>query len=73
MVRSWLSKPGFVVFVVTVEGTYEGRMFDQREMKFEIGDGEGLGLPNGVEKALLAMEQGEESLFIIKPKYDPPH
>ncbi|CAL8263565.1 unnamed protein product [Merluccius merluccius] len=54
---------------VTVEGTYEGRVFDQREMKFEIGDGEGLGLPNGVEKAMLAMEQGEESLFIIKPKY----
>ncbi|CAL8358731.1 unnamed protein product [Lota lota] len=54
---------------VTVEGTFEGRVFDQREMKFEIGDGEGLGLPTGVEKAILAMEQGEESLFNIKPKY----
>ncbi|KAG7247215.1 hypothetical protein CRUP_020663, partial [Coryphaenoides rupestris] len=38
-------------------------------MKFEVGDGEGLGLPPGVEKAILAMEQGEESLFNIKPKY----
>lgn len=43
-------------------------MFDQRELKFEVGDGESLGLPPGVEKAILAMEQGEESLFTIKPK-----
>ena len=55
---------------MTVEGSCEGRVFDEREMKFEIGDGEGLGLPVGVEKAMMAMEQGEEALFIIKPKYD---
>lgn len=54
---------------VTVEGTCEGRVFDQREMKFEIGDGERLGLPTGVEKAIMYMEQGEESFFDIKPKY----
>lgn len=54
---------------VTVEGTCEGRAFDERELKFEIGDGEGLGLPTGVEKAIMAMEQGEEALFTIKPKY----
>lgn len=54
---------------VAVQGTYEGRVFDEREMKFDIGDGEGLGLPTGVEKAIMAMEQGEESLFTIKPKY----
>ncbi|XP_018519420.1 LOW QUALITY PROTEIN: peptidyl-prolyl cis-trans isomerase FKBP4 [Lates calcarifer] len=54
---------------VTVEGTCEGRMFDERELKFEIGDGESLGLPPGVEKAIMAMEQGEEALFNIKPKY----
>ncbi|XP_029010304.1 peptidyl-prolyl cis-trans isomerase FKBP4 isoform X2 [Betta splendens] len=54
---------------VTLEGTYEGRVFDERELKFEIGDGEGFGLPPGVEKAIMAMEQGEEALFTIKPKY----
>ncbi|XP_026167900.1 peptidyl-prolyl cis-trans isomerase FKBP4 [Mastacembelus armatus] len=54
---------------VTVEGTYEGRVFDERELKFEIGDVESLGLPAGVEKAVMAMEQGEEALFTIKPKY----
>ena len=55
---------------VTLEGSYEGRVFDQRELKFEVGERESLGLPIGVEKALMAMEQGEESLFTIKPKYD---
>lgn len=54
---------------VHVEGTHEGRVFDDRDLTFEVGDGEGLDLPVGVEKALQAMEQGEESLFIVKPKY----
>lgn len=54
---------------VTVEGSCEGRVFDERELKFEIGDGESLGLPSGVEKAIMAMEQGEEALFTMKPKY----
>lgn len=54
---------------VTVEGSCEGRVFDERELKFEIGDGESLGLPAGVEKAIMAMEQGEEALFTMKPKY----
>ncbi|KAI5616318.1 peptidyl-prolyl cis-trans isomerase FKBP4 isoform X1 [Silurus asotus] len=54
---------------VHLEGTHEGRVFDERELKFEVGDGENLDLPLGVEKSLQAMEQGEESLFIIRPKY----
>ncbi|XP_071356488.1 peptidyl-prolyl cis-trans isomerase FKBP4 [Trachinotus anak] len=54
---------------VTLEATFEGRVFDERELKFEIGDGESLGLPPGVEKAIMAMEQGEEALFNIKSKY----
>ncbi|XP_077453405.1 peptidyl-prolyl cis-trans isomerase FKBP4 [Stigmatopora argus] len=54
---------------VSVEGTCEGRVFDERELKFEIGDGESFSLPTGVEKAILAMEEGEESLFYIKSKY----
>lgn len=53
-----------------MEGTCDGRVFDERELKFEIGDGESLGLPAGVEKGIMAMEQGEEALLEIKPKYD---
>ncbi|KAJ8245622.1 hypothetical protein GJAV_G00272720 [Gymnothorax javanicus] len=64
------SKPGEGSAVeVTLQGKYEDRVFDERELKFEIGDGENLGLPVGLEKAIMAMEQGEESLFTIAPKY----
>lgn len=55
---------------VTVEGSCDGRVFDERELKFVIGEGECLGLPAGAEKAIMAMEEGEEALFRIKPKYD---
>lgn len=54
--------------LVCLEGSHEDRVFDERELKFEVGDCENLGLPLGVEKALQAMEQGEEALFTIKPK-----
>lgn len=45
-------------------------MFDERELKFEVGDAENLGFPPGVEKAIMAMEQGEEAIFMMKPKYE---
>ncbi|XP_077424747.1 peptidyl-prolyl cis-trans isomerase FKBP4 [Vanacampus margaritifer] len=54
---------------VTVEGSYEGRVFDKRDIKFEIGDADSLDLPAGAEKAIMAMEEGEEALFHIKSKY----
>lgn len=62
------AKGVFHLLPVTVEGSWEGRVFDERELKFEVGDGESLGLPAGVEKAITAMEQDEEALFTIKPK-----
>ncbi|CAL1592300.1 unnamed protein product [Knipowitschia caucasica] len=54
---------------VTVEGMLEGHVFYERELKFEVGDGDSFDLPTGVEKAIMAMEQGEEARFTIKPKY----
>lgn len=44
-------------------------MFDERQLKFEVGDGKSHGLPVGVEKGIEAMEREEESIFTIKPKY----
>lgn len=54
---------------VTLEGSWEGRVFDERQLKFELGDGKSHGLPVGVEKGIAAMEREEESLFTIKSKY----
>ncbi|XP_037702964.1 peptidyl-prolyl cis-trans isomerase FKBP4 isoform X2 [Choloepus didactylus] len=54
---------------VTVEGYYKDQIFDRRELHFEIGEGESLDLPFGLEKAILRMEKGEHSIVYLKPSY----
>lgn len=43
--------------------------FDQRELRFEIGEGENLDLPYGLERAIQRMEKGEHSIVYLKPSY----
>ncbi|XP_045151829.1 peptidyl-prolyl cis-trans isomerase FKBP4 [Echinops telfairi] len=59
---------GAIVEVV-LEGYYKDRMFDQRELQFEIGDGENLDLPCGLEKTIQRMEKGERAIVYLKPSY----
>ncbi|XP_007935248.1 peptidyl-prolyl cis-trans isomerase FKBP4 [Orycteropus afer afer] len=54
---------------VTLEGYYNDQMFDKREIHFEIGEGENLDLPCGLEKAIQRMEKGEHSIVYLKPSY----
>ncbi|KAM9672360.1 peptidyl-prolyl cis-trans isomerase FKBP4 isoform 1-T1 [Trichechus inunguis] len=54
---------------VALEGYYKDRMFDQRELQFEIGEGENLDLPCGLEKTIQRMEKGEHSIVYLKPSY----
>lgn len=54
---------------ITLEGYHQDRIFDQRELRFEIGEGESLDLPCGLEKALQRMEKGEQSMVYLKPSY----
>lgn len=53
---------------VTLEGYYKDQMFDQRELRFEVGEGESLDLPCGLEKAIQRMEKGEHSIVYLKPR-----
>lgn len=53
---------------VTLEGYYKDQMFDQRELRFEVGEGESLDLPCGLEKAIQRMEKGERSIVYLKPR-----
>ncbi|XP_074050764.1 peptidyl-prolyl cis-trans isomerase FKBP4 [Macrotis lagotis] len=64
------SKPneGAIVEVV-IEGRHKGRVFDQRELSFKIGEGENYDLPPGLEKAIQRMEKGENSIVYLKPSY----
>lgn len=53
---------------VALEGSYEGQVFDRRELHFEIGEGESLDLPSGLEKAIQCMEKGEHAIVYLKPR-----
>ncbi|XP_028910334.1 peptidyl-prolyl cis-trans isomerase FKBP4 [Ornithorhynchus anatinus] len=54
---------------ITLEGRHGERVFDRRELCFEIGEGESFDVPSGVEQALQHMEKGEQSLLLLKPSY----
>uniref|UniRef100_A0A2R8Z9Y0 peptidylprolyl isomerase n=2 Tax=Pan paniscus TaxID=9597 RepID=A0A2R8Z9Y0_PANPA len=54
---------------VALEGHYKDQLFDQRELCFEIGEGENLDLPYGLERAIQRMEKGEHSIVYLKPSY----
>ncbi|XP_012587775.1 PREDICTED: peptidyl-prolyl cis-trans isomerase FKBP4 [Condylura cristata] len=54
---------------VALEGYYKDQIFDRRELRFEIGEGESLDLPCGLEKVIQRMEKGEQSIVYLKPSY----
>ncbi|NXC70802.1 FKBP4 isomerase, partial [Anhinga anhinga] len=62
---------GIFCFLLPVqfEGRYGDRVFDRRELKFEIGEGDNYDIPRGLEKGIQKMEKLEESVFYLKPSY----
>ncbi|KAH0521191.1 Peptidyl-prolyl cis-trans isomerase FKBP4 [Microtus ochrogaster] len=54
---------------VALEGYCNDQLFDQRELCFEVGEGESLDLPYGLETAIQRMEKGEHSIVYLKPSY----
>uniref|UniRef100_A0A1I8PXB3 peptidylprolyl isomerase n=1 Tax=Stomoxys calcitrans TaxID=35570 RepID=A0A1I8PXB3_STOCA len=52
-----------------ITGKYDGKVFDEREVEFNLGEGSDLGLIEGVEIAIEKMVVGEESRFKIKSRY----
>lgn len=54
---------------IHITGTHEGRTFDDRDVEFNIGEGDDFDIIEGIETALEKMSQGEVSRLVIKPKY----
>lgn len=52
-----------------ITGRFEDRVFEERDVEFNIGEGEDFAVIAGVETALEKMSQGETSRLVIKPKY----
>lgn len=50
-------------------GRHEDKVFDQRELSFNLGEGLEHNIPEGVEQALLKFKKQERSLIKLTPAY----
>ncbi|XP_046394110.1 peptidyl-prolyl cis-trans isomerase FKBP4 isoform X2 [Ischnura elegans] len=54
---------------VHIIGRHDGREFENRDVKFTIGEGDEEGIFPGLERALEKFKKGEKSLLKMKPQY----
>jgi len=54
---------------VHIRGTFEGTVFDERDVEFIIGNGYKNDIVDGIEKALLKMKKHERAKVYIKAQY----
>lgn len=50
-------------------GRHEGRIFEERDVEFNLGEGEEDGIVSGVEIALEKFKKGETAKLVVKPKF----
>jgi len=54
---------------IEVVGHHEGKVFDQRKVEFEVGEGLNVNIPRGIEFALEKMKKNECAQITLKPEY----
>ena len=54
---------------VSLIGRHDGKIFDEREVSFNLGDGLEHNIPDGVEQALLKFKKQERSILQLKPQF----
>lgn len=54
---------------VHLEGRCGDRLFDSRDVRFIVGEGEDKGIPLGVDRAMEKMQKGECCIIYLKSKY----
>lgn len=57
------------ISLVHLIGKYNGKVFEERDVEFTLGEGEILGIVEGIEIALQRFLNGEKSRLLIKSKY----
>lgn len=50
-------------------GKYNGEIFEERDVQFSLGEGEDIGIIEGVEQSLQRFKSGEKSRLKIKSKF----
>jgi len=58
-----------LLFVVTLKGSYNGKVFDERTLKYTVGDGDEQGIPDGIDVGLRKFKRQETSILTLSPKY----
>ena len=54
---------------VHLQGIYQGRVFDDRSLEFELGEGGKYDIVTGIEDALIKFKKGETARISIKSKH----
>lgn len=54
---------------VRLVGRVNGTVFDEREVKFPLGEGTEYNIPEGLERSLERFKKGEKSTIKLSPKY----
>ncbi|MPC09123.1 Peptidyl-prolyl cis-trans isomerase FKBP4 [Portunus trituberculatus] len=54
---------------VHIIGQVNGTVFDERDVKFPLGEGSEYNIPEGLETALEKFKKGEKSVIKLSPKY----
>lgn len=54
---------------VHIIGRYEGRVFEDREVNFVVGEASEVGIVDGVEQAIKKFKKGEKSVLKVKAEY----
>jgi len=54
---------------IEIKGTAAGKIFDERTVSFEVGEGLDCGIPRGIEFALEKMKKNEVAQVSLKPEY----
>lgn len=53
---------------VRFSGRVNGTVFDEREVKFPLGEGTEFSIPEGLERSLERFKKGEKSTIKLSPK-----
>ena len=52
-----------------MKGFNNGKLFDDRKVEFELGEGLDKDVPRGIEFAMEKMKKGETAQITLKPSY----
>lgn len=58
----------YVFLAVHIIGRFNGTVFDERDVKFPLGEGSEHNIPEGLETALEKFKKGEKSTIKLSPE-----